>query len=139
MRETDLRIMVRLDLTIGAQCILDEFEWDIADNQNCPEAFATSMAADLNLSHEFITAIAHSIHSQSNSAKFTNHSFLDPVSPGAVLRVSRGPVLVSMTGDMMLRKLSEANREARRVMRLSKRSKTIDVPSIIARTPISLN
>lgn len=63
-KNDEMRILVKLNITIGAHTLVDQFEWDINNPINSPEDFATSMARDLSLSGEFTTAIAHCIREQ---------------------------------------------------------------------------
>lgn len=64
-RETreDLRL-VRLQLSVGAVGLKDQFEWDINNTSNSPEAFARAMCVDLGLTREFEVSIAAAIRSQ---------------------------------------------------------------------------
>ncbi|KAJ5239212.1 hypothetical protein N7468_003831 [Penicillium chermesinum] len=64
-RNDEMRILIKLNITIGQHTLVDQFEWDINDPQNSPEDFAMRMTDDLSLSGEFTTAIAHSIREQS--------------------------------------------------------------------------
>ncbi|KAJ5709788.1 hypothetical protein N7493_010079 [Penicillium malachiteum] len=64
-RNDEMRILIKLNITIGQHTLIDQFEWDINDAQNSPEEFAMRMTSDLSLSGEFTTAIAHSIREQS--------------------------------------------------------------------------
>ncbi|KAJ5894709.1 hypothetical protein N7495_006400 [Penicillium taxi] len=64
-RNDEMRILIKLNITIGQHTLIDQFEWDINDPQNSPEEFAMRMTDDLSLSGEFTTAIAHSIREQS--------------------------------------------------------------------------
>lgn len=63
-KNDEMRILVKLNITIGAHTLIDQFEWDINNPMNSPEEFAASMARDLSLSGEFTTAIAHCIREQ---------------------------------------------------------------------------
>ncbi|KAJ4304113.1 SWI/SNF chromatin-remodeling complex subunit [Collariella sp. IMI 366227] len=63
-KNDEMRILVKLNITIGAHTLVDQFEWDINNPMNSPEKFATAMARDLSLSGEFTTAIAHCIREQ---------------------------------------------------------------------------
>ncbi|CAI4290275.1 CEI_1a_G0004590.mRNA.1.CDS.1 [Saccharomyces cerevisiae] len=60
----DLRIRIKLDIVVGQNQLIDQFEWDISNSDNCPEEFAESMCQELELPGEFVTAIAHSIREQ---------------------------------------------------------------------------
>ncbi|CAO1631880.1 unnamed protein product [Parajaminaea phylloscopi] len=61
---TDLRIPIKLDITVGAMNLIDQIEWDVLDDTASPEAFARAFAVDLGLAGEFVTAISHSIREQ---------------------------------------------------------------------------
>ncbi|KAL4931930.1 SWI/SNF chromatin-remodeling complex subunit SNF5 [Aspergillus undulatus] len=78
-KNDEMRIVVKLNITIGQNTLVDQFEWDINDPRNDPEEFATRMTTDLSLSGEFTTAIAHSIREQSQlftkSLYIVSHSF----------------------------------------------------------------
>lgn len=63
-KNDEMRILVKLNITIGAHTLIDQFEWEINNPLNSPEEFAASMARDLALSGEFATAIAHCIREQ---------------------------------------------------------------------------
>lgn len=64
-KNDEMRILVKLNITIGQHTLVDQFEWEINNPSNSPEEFAASMARDLSLSGEFTTAIAHCIREQS--------------------------------------------------------------------------
>ncbi|KAL5336391.1 hypothetical protein BJX70DRAFT_283890 [Aspergillus crustosus] len=78
-KNDEMRIVVKLNITIGQNTLVDQFEWDINDPHNSPEEFATRMTTDLSLSGEFTTAIAHSIREQSQlftkSLYIVSHTF----------------------------------------------------------------
>ncbi|RMY27508.1 hypothetical protein D0865_15997, partial [Hortaea werneckii] len=78
-KDDEMRILVKLNITIGRITLIDQFEWDINNPLNSPEEFARSMAWENALSGEFTTAIAHSIREQSQqytkSLYLTNHCF----------------------------------------------------------------
>lgn len=63
-KNDEMRILIKLNITIGQHTLVDQFEWDINNPLNSPEDFAASMARDLSLSGEFTTAIAHCIREQ---------------------------------------------------------------------------
>lgn len=63
-KNDEMRILVKLNITIGQHTLVDQFEWEINNPLNSPEEFAASMAKDLALSGEFTTAIAHCIREQ---------------------------------------------------------------------------
>jgi len=49
----ELRIIIKLDITVGDICLIDQFEWDINCPKNIPEQFAEVMTSELGLSNEF--------------------------------------------------------------------------------------
>ena len=64
-KNDEMRIIIKLNITIGSRTLVDQFEWEINNPLNQPEEFARQMARDLSLNGEFTTAIAHSIREQS--------------------------------------------------------------------------
>ncbi|KAF2402351.1 SNF5-domain-containing protein [Trichodelitschia bisporula] len=78
-KNDEMRILIKLNITIGPHTLVDQFEWEINNPLNCPEEFARAMARDLSLSGEFTTAIAHQIREQSQmftkSLYITGHPF----------------------------------------------------------------
>ncbi|KAI9494244.1 hypothetical protein BDB00DRAFT_762178 [Zychaea mexicana] len=66
-RNTELRMLVKLDITVGNRALLDQFEWDIACPQNSAEKFAEKLTNELGLGGEFRTAVAHSIREQAHN------------------------------------------------------------------------
>lgn len=78
-KDDEMRIVIKLNITIGRIALVDQFEWDINNPLNSPEEFARQMAWENALSGEFTTAIAHSIREQSQlytrSLWLTNHCF----------------------------------------------------------------
>ena len=64
-KDDEMRITIKLNITIGQHTLVDQFEWEINNPLNSPEAFAEQMTRDLSLAGEFTTAIAHSIREQS--------------------------------------------------------------------------
>lgn len=63
-KNDEMRILVKLNITIGAVTLIDQFEWEMNEPDNSPEEFARVMSHDLSLSGEFTTAIAHCIREQ---------------------------------------------------------------------------
>ncbi|KAI8094927.1 uncharacterized protein B0P05DRAFT_523936 [Gilbertella persicaria] len=63
-KQVDFRTIIKLDIIVGNRVLHDQFEWDIACQQNSPESFAENMVTELGLGGEFKTAIAHSIREQ---------------------------------------------------------------------------
>lgn len=63
-KNDEMRILIKLHITIGAHTLVDQFEWEINNPNNDPEEFARQLTRDVGLSGEFTTAIAHSIREQ---------------------------------------------------------------------------
>lgn len=64
-KNDEMRILIKLNITIGPLTLEDKFEWEINNPLNSPEEFAQSMSREMSLSGEFTTAIAHCIREQS--------------------------------------------------------------------------
>jgi SWI/SNF-related matrix-associated actin-dependent regulator of chromatin subfamily B protein 1 len=62
--QADQRVIVKLNIHVGNISLVDQFEWDLAEEKNSPEDFARKICADLSLGGEFVTAIAYSIRGQ---------------------------------------------------------------------------
>ncbi|KAK9456559.1 hypothetical protein V1511DRAFT_494666 [Dipodascopsis uninucleata] len=73
-KDDDMRVVIKLDITVGQHNLVDQFEWDMNDPQNSPEEFASKLCEELSLPSEFLTAIAHSIREQTQL--FTRSLFL---------------------------------------------------------------
>ncbi|KAH6654016.1 hypothetical protein BKA67DRAFT_516936 [Truncatella angustata] len=65
-KNDEMRVLIKLNITIGQLTLVDQFEWDMNNPLNSPEEFATSMAKEMSLSGEFVTAIAHCIREQTH-------------------------------------------------------------------------
>lgn len=65
--DEDLRIAIKLDITIGQHQLIDQFEWDINSPESDPEMFGLILANELSLPLEFSTAISHAIREQSQA------------------------------------------------------------------------
>lgn len=63
-KNEEMRIVIKLNITIGPTTLEDKFEWELNNPLNSPEEFAQSMARELSLAGEFTTAIAHCIREQ---------------------------------------------------------------------------
>jgi SWI/SNF-related matrix-associated actin-dependent regulator of chromatin subfamily B protein 1 len=78
-KNDEMRVLIKLNITIGPHTLVDQFEWEINNHLNNPEQFAMQMTKDLSLSGEFTTAIAHQIREQSQmftkSLYITGHLF----------------------------------------------------------------
>ncbi|KAM0755771.1 SNF5-domain-containing protein [Meredithblackwellia eburnea MCA 4105] len=137
-RDEELRVLIKLDITLDSFQLVDKFEWDISDPHNSPEAFAEIFAADLGLGGEFKTAIAHSIREQVDvfvkSLCLLGHvtglpipdddlrreflpSLFEPFRPDAA---EFTPVLTQLSPDEVERNDKEREREVRRKRRQTK-------------------
>lgn len=78
-KNDEMRIVIKLNITIGQNTLIDQFEWEINNSNNSPEEFARQMTQELSLAGEFTTAIAHSIREQSQlfskSLHITGYAF----------------------------------------------------------------
>lgn len=78
-KNDEMRVLIKLNVTIGRTTLIDQFEWELNNPLNNPEEFAQSMTRELSLPGEFTTAIAHSIREQcqlfSKSLYITGHPF----------------------------------------------------------------
>lgn len=59
-----VRVLIRLDITIGLLQLTDRIEWDLGEERNSPAAFAIEYVRELALPAEFVTAIANDIMEQ---------------------------------------------------------------------------
>ncbi|KAJ3105688.1 SWI/SNF chromatin-remodeling complex subunit [Phlyctochytrium planicorne] len=77
----ELRIIIKLDITIDGVSLVDQVEWDLNSIHNNPERFADNLVTELGLPPEFRTAIAHSVREQtqiySKSLFLLEHPFDD--------------------------------------------------------------
>ncbi|CUM45299.1 uncharacterized protein AC631_00416 [Debaryomyces fabryi] len=61
----ELRVPIKIDVTINNTQLVDQFEWDILNfGESDPEDFARIMCDEMNLPGEFTTAVAHTIREQ---------------------------------------------------------------------------
>ena len=78
-KDDEMRILIKLNITIGQHTLTDQFEWDLNNSSDSAELFARQMAKDLSLSGEFVTAIAHDIREQcqlfTRSLYIVGHAF----------------------------------------------------------------
>jgi hypothetical protein len=63
---TDQRALLKLNIHVGNQSLVDQFEWDMSEGQNSPEEFAKKLCEELGLGGEFSAAIAYSIRGKFN-------------------------------------------------------------------------
>ncbi|GAA5904355.1 hypothetical protein JCM6882_003204 [Rhodosporidiobolus microsporus] len=137
----ELRVLIKLDITLDTIQLVDRFEWDITNPSNSPEEFAETFATELGLTGEFATAIAHAIREQvdiyTRSLFLLNYSkggfigdeelrreFLPILSPAETFRTDNAdaftPLLNQLTRDEVDRQEKEHDRENRRKRRQTK-------------------
>ncbi|KAL7275170.1 SWI/SNF chromatin-remodeling complex subunit [Rhizina undulata] len=146
-KNDDMRILVKLNITIGQHTLVDQFEWDINNPLNSPEEFAQLLTRDLSLSGEFTTAVAHSIREQcqlfTKSLYLTGHPFdgrpiededirtaMLPSPIPAVFRQSAHakeyhPLLYELSDTEIDRAEKSLSREARRKRRVNRRGPSL--------------
>ncbi|ORX50485.1 SNF5-domain-containing protein [Hesseltinella vesiculosa] len=152
----ELRMLIKLDITVGHRQLIDQFEWDIGCSQNSPEEFSEMLANDLGLGGEFKTAIAHSIREQVHvytksllvvGHEFDGpvvdddlkHSFLPPVQ--SVVRETSAlelftPAIMELSDAELLKNEKDRLREARRKRRQTRGRRGIILPD---REPLKTN
>jgi SWI/SNF-related matrix-associated actin-dependent regulator of chromatin subfamily B protein 1 len=67
----DQRATLKLNIHVGNQSLIDQFEWDMSDERNSPEEFALGLCRDLGLGGEFVSAIAYSIRGENMGYTYT--------------------------------------------------------------------
>ncbi|ORY99902.1 hypothetical protein BCR43DRAFT_126413 [Syncephalastrum racemosum] len=101
--QAELRLVIKLDITVGNQALVDQFEWDINCRQNSPERFAHVLVTELGLGGEFKSAIAHSIreqvHTHTKSLLITGHEFDGDTVTDVELRKCFRPSLQSIVRE----------------------------------------
>ncbi|CUS15031.1 unnamed protein product [Tuber aestivum] len=142
-KNDDMRVLIKLNITIGQHTLVDQFEWDINNPLNSPEEFAQLLTRELSLSGEFTTAIAHSIREQAQlftkSLFLTGHPFdgrpiddedirsaMLPSPLSGLLRPAGhakeyAPLLYELSDTDMDRAEKSLSREARRKRRVNRR------------------
>jgi len=123
--QQDQRVIIKLNIHIGNISLVDQFEWDLADENNSPEEFARKLCSDLSLGGEFVTAIVYSVRGQlawhqktyafsekplpEIESAFRNQSDADTWSP----------FLETLTDAEMEKKIRDQDRNTRRMRRLA--------------------
>ncbi|CAZ82293.1 unnamed protein product [Tuber melanosporum] len=142
-KNDDMRVLIKLNITIGQHTLVDQFEWDINNSLNSPEEFAQLLTRELSLSGEFTTAIAHSIREQAQlftkSLFLTGHPFdgrpvedediRSAMLPSPLSNLFRPaghakeytPLLYELSDTEMDRAEKSLSREARRKRRVNRR------------------
>ncbi|KAI8139193.1 hypothetical protein BJV82DRAFT_254702 [Fennellomyces sp. T-0311] len=101
---SELRTLIKIDIIVGNQALIDQFEWDISCRHNSPEKFAEVLVNDLGLGGEFKTAIAHSIREQVHAyVKYlllTGHEFDGSLVTDEDLKRNLLPTVKSIMRDL---------------------------------------
>jgi SWI/SNF-related matrix-associated actin-dependent regulator of chromatin subfamily B protein 1 len=58
------RTCSQLNIHVGNQSLVDQFEWDMSEGDNLPEEFSRQLCAEMSLGGEFVPAVAYSIRGQ---------------------------------------------------------------------------
>ncbi|VDM68739.1 unnamed protein product, partial [Strongylus vulgaris] len=121
---TDQRAIMKLNINVGNQSLVDQFEWDMSDPNNSPEDFARSLCAELGLGGEFTSAIAYSIRGQLQWNQRT-YAFSESPQPTVECTFRNpseaetwGPFLETLTDAEIEKKMRDQDRNTRRMRRL---------------------
>merc|ERR1719187_3173137 len=123
--QTDQRVIIKLNIHVGNISLVDQFEWELADEMNSPEEFAKKLCADLSLGGEFVSAIAYSVRGQlawhQRTYAFTEKPL--PEIESAFRNQSDAdtwsPFLETLTDAEMEKKIRDQDRNTRRMRRLA--------------------
>jgi SWI/SNF-related matrix-associated actin-dependent regulator of chromatin subfamily B protein 1 len=122
---TDQRVIIKLNIHVGNQSLVDQFEWDISDPDNNPEEIAMKLCSDLGLGGEFAAAIAYSIRGQID---WNQKTYAYSESPLPVVECpfrgpsdaeNWGPFLETLTDAEIEKKMRDQDRNTRRMRRLN--------------------
>ena len=123
--QSDQRVIIKLNIHVGNISLVDQFEWDLSDENNCPEEFAKKICADLSLGGEFVTAIVYSIRGQLAWHKKT-YAISDNHLPRVEMAFRNqsesdawSPFLETLTDAEMEKKIRDQDRNTRRMRRLA--------------------
>ncbi len=123
--QADQRVVIKLNIHIGNISLVDQFEWDLAEEKNSPEEFAKKICSDLGLGGEFVTAIVYSIRGQLAWHQKT-YAFAETHLPNikSAFRTqsdaeSWSPFLETLTDAEMEKKIRDQDRNTRRMRRLA--------------------
>uniref|UniRef100_A0A0M3I8G7 SWI/SNF-related matrix-associated actin-dependent regulator of chromatin subfamily B member 1 n=1 Tax=Ascaris lumbricoides TaxID=6252 RepID=A0A0M3I8G7_ASCLU len=121
---SDQRALLKLNIHVGNQSLVDQFEWDMSEEKNNPEWFAQKLSAELGLGGEFVAAISYSIRGQLSWNQRTyaysesplptvDCPFRNPADADAW-----GPFLETLTDAEIEKKMRDQDRNTRRMRRL---------------------
>lgn len=60
----ECRHVIRLHMRLDRVMLRDQFEWDLANEENSPEVFAETLCKDLGLGQEFVNGVAFAVREQ---------------------------------------------------------------------------
>jgi len=123
--QRDQRVVIKLNIHVGNISLVDQFEWDLSDENNNPEEFSRKLCADLGLGGEFVTAVLYSIRGQlayhGKSYVFAENQM--PAVENAFRDQSEAdiwsPFLETLTDAEMEKKIRDQDRNTRRMRRLA--------------------
>jgi len=121
----DQRVILKLNIHVGNISLVDQFEWDLADERNSPEEFSRKLCADLGLGGEFATAILYSIRGQLAWHQKTYVFSENQMPPIELAYRNQGeadiwsPFLETLTDAEMEKKIRDQDRNTRRMRRLA--------------------
>merc|ERR1712088_528990 len=123
--QSDQRVIIKLNIHVGNISLVDQFEWDLSDEHNCPEEFAKKICSDLSLGGEFVTAIVYSVRGQLAWHKKT-YAISDNHLPKVEMAFRNqsesdawSPFLETLTDAEMEKKIRDQDRNTRRMRRLA--------------------
>lgn len=121
---TDQRALLKLNIHVGNQSLVDQFEWDMSEPRNSPEQFAQKLCSELGLGGEFVAAIAYSIRGQLSWNQRT-YAFSESPLPTVECPFRNpsdaeqwGPFLETLTSAEIEKKMRDQDRNTRRMRRL---------------------
>jgi len=123
--QRDQRVVIKLNIHIGNHSLIDQFEWDLAEDNNSPEEFSRKLCSDLGLGGEFVTAVEYSVRGQlawhSKNYVFSENQM--PAIETAYRNQSEAgiwsPFLETLTDQEMEKKMRDQDRNTRRMRRLA--------------------
>ncbi|XP_014671696.1 PREDICTED: SWI/SNF-related matrix-associated actin-dependent regulator of chromatin subfamily B member 1-like isoform X2 [Priapulus caudatus] len=123
--QSDQRVIIKLNIHVGNISLVDQFEWDMSEENNSPEEFALKLCSELGLGGEFVTAIAYSVRGQ---LSWHQRTYAFSESPLPVVEVpyrtqseaeAWTPFLETLTDAEMEKKIRDQDRNTRRMRRLA--------------------
>ena len=119
---SEKRVNLKLNIQVGKLSLVDQVEWDLSEENNCPEEFARELCTELGLGGEFVTAIAYSIRGQISWHKKSPGVGEPPITapyrnPNSADKYA--PYLEKLTEAEMKKKLRDQDRHIRRMRRLA--------------------